>query len=173
MTRKEAIALGRAARSANLRATAVARFWDKVKKEGPDDCWIWQGSLSLPGGYGMVSWHGTLKYAHRVALSLVDGDWDSPMLVCHSCDRPPCCNPKHLWRGTHLDNMLDKVGKGRLIVSGNSGRPGETNAASKLTVVQVQEIRMSKLSDKKLASHYGVSHGHIFRIRNRIAWSHV
>jgi HNH endonuclease len=33
--------------------------------------------------------------------------------VMHSCDNPPCCNPNHLSIGTHHENMIDSMLKGR------------------------------------------------------------
>lgn len=170
MTRREALALARAAQKAGLRATALERFWQRVKKGSSSECWIWQGSILKSRGYGMVSWNGKQKYAHRIALSLTDGDWDSRMVVCHTCDNPPCCNPNHLWRGTQLANMRDKTTKGRNVVAGNAGRQGQTNGNSKLTKEQVLAIRQSTAPQKALMAEYGLSRVHIFRIKKFRTW---
>ena len=58
-------------------------------------------------------------YAHRFAMELELGRELFPdEFVCHSCDSPPCCNPTHLFLGTHGDNMADMVAKGRHRMSG-------------------------------------------------------
>jgi hypothetical protein len=46
-----------------------------------------------------------------------------PALIMHSCDNPPCCNPKHLSEGNHYLNWADSVAKGRskLALTANNG----------------------------------------------------
>lgn len=101
------------------------RFWTKVKStRNLDACWLWQGTKS-PLGYGLIaeSRNGRKKQrwlaAHRVAWELANGQTiPAGMVICHHCDRPGCCNPRHLFLGTQLDNIADAIKKGRL-----TGRP--------------------------------------------------
>lgn len=88
------------------------RFWAKVKRGTAEECWPWTGS-KLKTGYGQLRENGKMIRAHRVSWELSRGPIPEGMNVCHHCDNPPCCNPDHLFIGTHLDNTRDKMHKGR------------------------------------------------------------
>lgn len=64
-------------------------------------------------GYGRVQFSGKQQRAHRVIWEHYNGEIPQGMLICHHCDNPACCNPGHLFMGSHLDNHRDKVRKGR------------------------------------------------------------
>lgn len=64
-------------------------------------------------GYGQFHIGKRNFSAHRVAYTLERGEIPVGMCVCHHCDNPVCCNPAHLFVGTHRDNVLDKWNKGR------------------------------------------------------------
>lgn len=90
------------------------RFWEKVAKAGPDDCWLWTDFCDRDG-YGRFRhspWR-TMR-AHRIAWMLANGvQIDAGIFVCHTCDNPSCVNPAHLWLGTCGDNARDMAAKGR------------------------------------------------------------
>ena len=88
------------------------RYWDKVSPEPNSGCWLWTGSVA-PGGYGQF-WLGKLQRCSRLTFSHLKGINPTGLDVLHRCDNPYCCNPDHLWLGTHSDNMLDMFAKGRV-----------------------------------------------------------
>lgn len=90
----------------------VARFWSKVCKGNPDECWEWQAARGY-FGYGVFSIRSRLLPAHRYAYELVHGAIPQGWQVCHVCDNPPCVNPSHLWLGTAKANAQDMARKGR------------------------------------------------------------
>ena len=81
----------------------------------PDEngCEVWTGELNEKG-YGRRRFRdGKNRRIHRVVWELRNGPIPDGLLVCHRCDNPPCCNPEHLFLGTHADNVLDMMAKGR------------------------------------------------------------
>ena len=141
----------------------VALFWGRVNVGLPFECWPWTGRKN-DKGYGRA--HDT--QAHRVAYQLVNGPLAGMEQVRHSCDNPPCCNPRHLLAGTAKDNAQDAIERGRF-------SRGRTNGNSKLTESQVVYIRDNPdhLSGSALALQFGLSKATISGIRNRKSWAHV
>ena len=91
-----------------------ALFWSKVEMRGPDECWPWLARRH-EAGYGLFHIGRRAYRAHRLAFALSTGA--SPardLMICHSCDYPPCCNPLHLFAGTPSDNTWDAYKKGRV-----------------------------------------------------------
>lgn len=56
---------------------------------------------------------GRQVYAHRYAWVLANGPIAPGLVVCHTCDNPPCINVDHLFIGTQADNVRDMYAKGR------------------------------------------------------------
>lgn len=98
---------------------SVLRPWTermfRKKLEWSGDCLVYLG-YRIRAGYGLVEVTGRLgegRYpilAHRLAWALENGiDPPADKIVCHRCNNPSCCNPKHLYLGTHQDNADDMV----------------------------------------------------------------
>ncbi len=92
----------------------IRRFWKKVAKGSPEECWPWTAYCN-PMGYGKISWRGKPRIASRVSMEIAGFDIPDDLHVCHTCDNPPCVNPAHLFVGTRSDNMQDSIAKGRFV----------------------------------------------------------
>lgn len=90
---------------------AKKRFWDKVKKNEGNGCWIWMGGKNQKG-YGRFSIGGKLYAAHRVAYRWSYGNVPKGKLLCHSCNNPSCVRPSHLSPCTDQENTNEAVGNG-------------------------------------------------------------
>lgn len=91
--------------------TAIERFWQKVVVN-KDGCWGWTGCVA-PGGYGRLWLQGKTVRANRFAYLFLKGAIPDGLVVMHTCDNPPCCNPAHLVLGTDQENITDAIRKGR------------------------------------------------------------
>lgn len=135
------------------------RFWAKVDRRGPDDCWEWQRRSRHNHGYGTFrkTTYESVK-AHRLAYELEIGPVPDGLEVCHRCDNPPCCNPAHLFLGSHADNLQDMRAKGR-------DARGERNGQAKLTDEVVATIRLryasEAISQRALGREYGIGQSHV------------
>lgn len=90
------------------------RFWSKVDIQGEDECWPWIASADR-NGRGQFWLEGRRHRSPRIAWALHHGiPFPEDKLACHSCDNPPCCNPKHIWPGTMSENIADAFQKGRV-----------------------------------------------------------
>lgn len=87
-------------------------LWKYVAVGAPDECWPWTAATRRRG-YGIFTVNRRNFVAHRLAFQVATGIDPGELLVCHTCDNPPCCNPAHLFLGTNSDNMRDMVAKGR------------------------------------------------------------
>jgi hypothetical protein len=113
------------------------RFFEKIAIKPGDSCWEWQGAR-LKAGYGQAFVKGKLMLAHRAMYEHTVGPIPEGMVVMHTCDNPPCCNPNHLRLGTARENVHDCKAKGRARYVGMSG---ESNPNVALSAAQVDEIR--------------------------------
>lgn len=151
----------------------VRVFWKYVDKKGRTACWEWKASRHWIG-HGQFNVFGVSTGSHRVAMMIHLGrKLKKGEFICHKCDNPPCCNPRHLFIGTQRDNMLDMVNKRRGLI-------GVKNGHSRLTEEQVLWIRKTYFDaqNKKglkaaLAKKFRVTPSNIVAILSRKSWKHI
>jgi HNH endonuclease len=159
--------------------TFRARFLARVAAGPADQCWEWSGyrnrgdSRRRINNYGVVFYRGSSFKAHRVAYVIARGALPKDLLVLHTCDNPPCCNPRHLVTGDQSLNMRHMTDRRR---HPGIHLLGERHPAAKLTADQVREIRARREAGETcaaIAADFGVTYQLVWLItRNRI-WRHV
>lgn len=118
--------------------------------------------------YGRFRFNGFRWMSHKFSYSCFYGEIPENLLICHTCDNPPCVNPYHLYAGTDLDNMNDRDLRDRTA-------RGERNGFSKLNEKDIYKIRelLPFYNRQEIANIFNVSRSAIFRIQNKTTWSHV
>lgn len=124
------------------KSMASVRAFSFKYKVSDKDCWEWIGSKNACG-YGTTALYGKHMTAHRASFIIHDGGIPQGMHVCHTCDNPACVNPRHLFLGTHQDNMDDMRLKGRRY--------------KKLSYEAIVTIKNSKLPTRINADAFNVS----------------
>lgn len=103
---------------AKYSVTIVARFWSKVDVKRNASCWPWRGGRRGRKGqeYGTFCIDGKMFSANRVAWEIANGEDLGDRIACHTCDNPLCCNPAHIYAGSHKTNRADAVARGRAFI---------------------------------------------------------
>jgi hypothetical protein len=147
---------------------AEERFWAKVDRQGPDDCWVWLGARSSAGyGYFCIYYKGwrTVR-AHKLAYVRHHGkEVGKGLYVCHNCQNKLCVNPRHLREDTNQGNQLENVALGR-------HRNG-AEARRRLTVEEVARIRTARERGEKpyaIGRGLGLQYGSVKQILNRTTY---
>lgn len=152
------------------------RYWEKVEVRGLDECWPWMGGRNKKG-YGVMGFAGKNRKhrthnAHRIGLMIRLGSLPDEIHALHICDCAFCQNPIHIFPGTNLENIADKMEKGR-----HRAPIGSEHKWAKLNDDIVRLMRRlhanGKVSISSLAARFGVS---IPTARKAIVgktWKHV
>lgn len=144
------------------------RFWSKVARGGPLECWEYQAYRYLGYGRFQVAIGDDYRnhIASRVAFVITHGRLPVG-LVRHSCDNRPCCNPAHLLEGSVQDNSNDAMERGRIA-------RGEQNGRHVLTYAEVEDIRRLRrrgVLQRDVAKMFGVSRTAISAIDTGRNWA--
>jgi predicted DNA-binding protein (UPF0251 family) len=127
-------------------------------------CWIWQGSLRT-AGYGQINVHDRPEGAHVVSFEAFKGPVPEGKEVCHTCDVRPCCNPEHLFAGTHKENVADMWAKGRGVKPPRvTGKRHHKATLTDSEVAELCKLRASGLSQREVAKRFGVSQSTVWRL---------
>lgn len=153
--------------------STIDRIRERSYLDPDTQCWVFTGATTTYG-YGEIVFKIEGKsitgYVHRVSYQEHVGPIPAGLEICHSCDNPPCWNPDHLFAGTRLQNMQDKVGKGRHI-------RGEATYNAKLTEDQVREIRhmyaTGDFTQQEISNTFGIARRSVSFIVLRQRWKHV
>lgn len=150
---------------------AATKFAARFREAGPDECWVWSGTIN-DAGYGILVIDTKRVRAHRIAFAL-DRGAEPENLVLHICDNRRCVNPRHLMAGDHKENARQMVERGR---KGRGPIGAEVNTAT-LTRESVRQVRYvygaGRKNQPELAEIFGVTQSTISAAVGRRTWRHV
>lgn len=136
-----------------------------ASREAGSGCWIWQLAVGSHG-YGATRIPGAPKASVTTASRLAFRAWNGELAIGeeprHTCHNKLCCNPDHLVRGSHRDNVDDSAAAGHL--------------ARKLTPELVRRVREMSASGgtlRGIAAKVGVCSKTVWQVLTGKTWTHV
>lgn len=179
LTRKKTLSCGCLVKVKALqrRKTIKERFIKRIQII-ENNCWIWTGPKDKDG-YGLCGVSYPDQRAHRTSFKIFKGEILSGMFICHTCDNSSCCNPDHLYMGTHSDNTRDAIERNRMDRGPcpSKALKGEKNPKAKLNERKVKNIRRLhstwKMTHALIARKYNVSESSITKLLKRKSWNHI
>jgi HNH endonuclease len=124
-------------------------------------------------GYGVIHdiRQKRIRKAYAVSFELHNGiSVSEGMEVCHNCpdgDNKLCINPRHLFMGTHQNNMQDAADKGLMA-------KGTEMPNAKLNDDKIRQIRsIQGITNTEIARRFGIAHQYVTKILRREVWKHV
>ena len=129
-------------------------------------CLLWEGCLQhvppsrIPRNgsiqlYGSIRLRGKMTRVHRVMYEAAYGPIPEGGQILHRCDVRLCCNPGHLFLGTHDENHADKAQKDR-------GRKKLTHAKAK----EIRQMAATGTGQHEIAKAFSVHQATVSRIVN-------
>lgn len=105
--------------------------------------------------------------AHRAVFVALKGELLPDQELNHKDGQRANNAPGNLEIATRQENCQHSYS-----VLGRSGMSGERNGGSKLTAIQVQEVRslQGKMPSRKVGLQFGISHNQVLKIWNGDAW---
>jgi hypothetical protein len=158
------------------RMNVEQRFYSYVTMpNGPLACWGWTGAPDRHG-YGSLNLRKNSQKtnpikAHRISYEIHYGPIPDGLYVCHHCDNPPCCNPAHLFLGTHQDNVADMWQKGRGKTWSMSGDANPKAVLNPEAARLILDEYRAGATQPQLALKYGVSQGTISHVTRLDHWA--
>lgn len=138
-----------------------------IENHHSEECLLWPMKRDRDG-YGRVWFQGKTHGAHRVSFLLTNGRWPSNAL--HSCDNPPCFNPRHIGEGTNAVNQSEKAERGRSV---RGTRQHDAKLTDEMVLRMRAEYVPGKMGFHRLGKKYGVSkRAAMLAISGRL-WRHV
>lgn len=113
-------------------------------------CWLWQLNKTRDG-YGLVRVGRQMQVAHRYHYEQKYGPVPDGFELDHLCRVRACVNPDHLEPVSHAQNC-------------------QRGSKTKLSRCDIDAIRAAGDRQEDIARRYGITQGHVSRIKRRRTW---
>lgn len=147
------------------------RILGKIEKK-ENKCWIWKGAKS-GDGYGAIKVNGKQTSIHRQSYKEFIGYIPDGLCICHKCDEPLCCNPEHLFLGTHKQNTKDSVKKNRARCLRQNGSLNPSAKFNEELVKEIKKLFKKGWMTRDIEDLLGIPHKNLEDIKYNKTWRHV